>query len=820
MTTPDDTPENTLNPGPGKGKRGIILRNVRTKSLAGISVLLPYQQLTVITGPSGSGKTALLIDTLYSECRRLMGSGLAAAERREFFTTHFLHSLPELEEGLGYLPAINLSAEPPRGALHLGLGEYLGVHSQMSHIFSELGVPRCERDDADFLRADPESVISRVISGLRATADGLVLICADFPASFLAQLFPKSKVKKNAFELSAFLDAMFAAGYRRFLMGNELLSLQEDLTGTQFLKSYPEVMKTGFRVAVDSFSNSGDRGELTEELADRLREGIVLSNSLGGQSGVIITVTNRTEFQTTRRVPTASNVQLVSEGWFCSECGAKLSRITRNIAAHALKAEGDITPFVRAAVVTKKKAASSGFTLTLNGAPVSDYAKLSSRELADQVNSTFKTLSPQLSHLAETIKHQQAALKLLELDYLPLNRPLEELSDGELLKLKIANAVIGKLSQLLFILDEPSRTLHPHDLALVIQACKLLLQHGNTVVVAEKSGAFIKAADNLIALDKGCISTQAPLPAPEAEPKFELPPSQTENELQIPPRSIVALSGHSGSGKTRLLRSFVLDFKNQKKTKRSPDPRFAAFSSTVFVGDEFQLQPNSSRTRPETLASYTGLLELIAKLFSELSAARRAGLTAKDFSGKAPESRCPECAGKGFLIEELYYLGQTLSICEQCSGSGYTPRVLTVSFSGKSIREVLELTAVQALSLFPNAREIVEVLQRLVKFSLGEMPLGEPLSRISQSEKCRLVLMKVLSEAEKSRAPRGLLLLLDQPFTGLDDSELPPIFKELRAFLQKTESAALIVTHSTAVIGLCDYSLLSCRGASASSEIS
>ena len=424
------------------------------------------------------------------------------------------------------------------------------------------------------------------------------------------------------------------------------------------------------------------------------------------------------------------------------------------------------------------------------------------------------------------------------LGYLTLIRQTKTLSGGEAQRIALANQLGARLIGTLYVLDEPTIGLHPRDTATLAGILRDLARAGNTVVLVEHDPAMIQAADYLVELgpwsgEKGgeivCAAPRdaflrdpRPLTARylREEERIAVPlrrrsgsgkvlsiAGATEHNLKnltvkLPLRMLVCVTGVSGSGKSTLTEhTLYRAVARAFRVATLPMGRFRAIKGLEHLsGVRLIDQEPIGRTPRSNPVTYLKAFDDIRQLYASEAAALRQGLTPAHFSFNAAGGRCDRCEGNGFEKLEMYFFEDMYVTCEACGGRRYKPQVLSIRYRGRSIDEVLNMTAADAQSLFSGSPRITEKLRLLTSIGLGYLRLGQPATTLSGGEAQRL---KIAAEL-KDPSARNLLYILDEPTTGLHLDDV----KKLLTILHKLVDAGntvVVVEHNIDVIKTADW---------------
>ena len=448
--------------------------------------------------------------------------------------------------------------------------------------------------------------------------------------------------------------------------------------------------------------------------------------------------------------------------------------------------------------------------------------------------------SPALQGVLDEALRRLHFLKDVGLSYLTLDRGSNTLSGGEAQRIRLATQIGAGLSGVVYVLDEPSIGLHCADNARLIEALKRLRDIGNTVVVVEHDEDTIRAADWLIDIGPGAGARGGELLAegtPTAVSKIkqsvtgkwlksgaerdfkEMRKAITEvscelviknaheHNLQgidvtIPLGLMVSVTGASGSGKSTLIdsilrRALARHFYRATSTPGKHDSiQGIEHLDKVVVVDQKPLG-KSPRSNP---ATYTGALDHIRTLFAKLPMARQRGYNAGRFSFNIKGGRCEKCQGDGSIRIDMHFLNDAYVPCDSCAGKRYNRETLEVTYKGRNISEVLEMTAEEAAIFFTNVPKLNRILNALCDVGLGYVKLGQPANTLSGGEAQRVKLADELSRPNSGHC----LYLLDEPTTGLHFTDVQVLLDVLIS-LRDAGNSLIIVEHNLDVIRASDW---------------
>ena len=413
------------------------------------------------------------------------------------------------------------------------------------------------------------------------------------------------------------------------------------------------------------------------------------------------------------------------------------------------------------------------------------------------------------NHLAEDIKHatieRLSALEEIGLGYLTLDRAIGTLSGGEAQRCKIAKYINSSLSDVMYILDEPSVGLHNHDILLMQNSIKKLKQHGNTVILVEHHKDMIKIADHIIDMGPGAgaaggqilfegsyeellrshtltgtrLSTSKQLKDKIRTPNgwFHLEHADLHNlkdiTIDMPLGVMTAVIGVAGSGKSSLMECFM---------KAYPNPDDIVYISQKNIGISLRSTP----------ATYLEVADDIRKVFAK---GNKVKMDLFSFNGKGG---CPVCQGKGVIVSDMAFMDSIETVCEACGGLRYSNEVLEYKVQGMNIAQVMDLTAEKACEMFAST-VIAEKLEPLLQVGLSYLHLNQSLSTLSGGELQRIKLASYLRN-------KGKIFILDEPSDGLHLNDIDRILRLFDEMVEKGNTIFLI-EHNLEMVKSADYAI-------------
>ena len=750
MATTTQAPESTH---VADSHEKIRVHGARENNLTGVDLEIPKRRLTVFTGVSGSGKSSLVFDTIAAESQRMINETYSA------FIQGFMPSQPRPDVDVldGLTTAIIVDQERMGANPRSTVGTATDTYTMLRILFSRVGTPQV---------GSPQAFAFNVasISGAGAVeierGGEKVRERRDF--AIVGGMCPRCEGRGDVsdFDLTALYD--------------ETKSLSEGA------------------LTVPGFSMDGWYGRIFAGA------GLPMNKPIGQY-------TKKERQKLLYSEPTKIKVEginLTYEGLIPKIQKSMLSKDRDAMQPH-------IRAFVDRAITFDVCPECAGTRLNegarsakVAGISIAEAATMQITDLAAWVRSLDEpAVAPLLTSLGETLD----SFVEIGLGYLSLNRPAGSLSGGEAQRTRMIRHLGSSLTDVTYVFDEPTIGLHPHDIERMNALLLQLRDKGNTVLVVEHKPETIAIADHVVDLgpgagaDGGRITFEGSVAGLRRSDTItgrhlddrarlkeevrtgsgalEVRGADTNNlrevDVDLPLGVLCVLTGVAGSGKSSLIDGSV------------------AKQDGVVVIDQSGIK-GSRRSNP---ATYTGLLDPIRKAFAKANAVKP-GLFSANSDGA-----CPACKGAGVIYTELGFMETFSTTCEECGGKRFQAEVLEYTFGGRTIAEVLAMSATEAEAFFADGEAKVPaahtILDRLVAVGLGYVKIGQPLTTLSGGERQRLKLAVQMGA-------KGEVYVLDEPTTGLHLADVEQLLGLLDRLVDSGKSV-IVIEHHQAVMAHADW---------------
>ncbi|MFH8468267.1 ATP-binding cassette domain-containing protein [Streptomyces sp. NPDC017991] len=729
----------------------VRVRGAREHNLQGVDVDIPRDVLVVFTGVSGSGKSSLAFGTIYAEAQRRYFESVAPYARR------LIHQVgaPKVGDISGLPPAVSLQQRRSTPTSRSSVGTVTNLSNSLRMLFSRAG-----QYPPGAARLDSDSFSPNTAAGACPECHGL------------------GQVHRTTEEL---------------LVPDPALSIREGA-----IAAWPGAWQgKNLRDVLDALGYDVDRP--WRDLPAEQREWILF--------------TDEQPVVTVHPVRDAERIQRPYQGTYMSARRYVLKTFSDS-RSQTLRAKAErFLAATSCPMCGGSRLRPEALAVTFAGRTIAELAALPLVELADSLASHGGSETARV--LTEDLLARISPVTELGLGYLSLARTTPTLSAGELQRLRLATQLRSGLFGVVYVLDEPSAGLHPADTEALLTVLDRLKAAGNSVFVVEHGLDVMRGADWLVDVGPGAgehggrVLHSGPVaelervpgsatgrflfdrsPAPERDVRaaggwLKVGPVTRHNlrgvSAEFPLGVLTAVTGVSGSGKSTLIGQL---------TEELP-----GVGRLVSVD-----QKPIGRTPRSNLATYTGLFDVVRKVFAATEEAGSRGYGAGRFSFNVAGGRCETCQGEGFVSVELLFLPSTYAPCPDCGGARYNPETLEVTYRDRNIAQVLDLTVEAAADFFADTPAVARSLATLLDVGLGYLRLGQPATELSGGEAQRV---KLASELQRVR--RGhTLYLLDEPTTGLHPADVEVLMRQLHGLVDGGHSV-VVVEHDMAVVADTDW---------------
>lgn len=453
-------------------------------------------------------------------------------------------------------------------------------------------------------------------------------------------------------------------------------------------------------------------------------------------------------------------------------------------------------------------------------------------ELTDSQHQAAKTAR-------EQIRLRLDFLEEVGLGYLTLSRTMRTLSGGEQRRVGLTSALGSSLVDMLYVLDEPSVGLHPKDTETLLGSVRRLRDRGNTVVVVEHEDAFLRAADAIVEVGPGAGeaggtlvfqgTTEEMIADPQSLTGAYLSGKRTgcfESRRRLPENGVIELvgcrgnnlrnltvafplgmlcvvTGVSGAGKSSLVQETLYPALCRHFGKENVPgglPVDQLITSDIMEDVVLVDQGPIGRSPRSNPATYLKIFDEIRTVFASTVDAKARHFTPGKFSFNVEGGRCEYCKGDGFKVVDMQFMTDMYVRCPQCHGKRYRAETLEISYRGRNIADVLDMTVREAFGFFRGQAKVQQKLKRLIDVGLDYVRLGQPANTLSGGESQRLKLAAYLSQIKKERT----LFLLDEPTMGLHFADVVQLLDCFDALVE-TGHSLIVVEHNLQIIRAADY---------------
>ncbi len=819
----------------------ISIRGAREHNLKNIDVDIPAGKIVVVTGLSGSGKSTLAFDILFAEGQRRFLDSMSAYARQ------FVDQLekPDVDSIEGLPPSVAIEQRVTRGGGKSTVATVTEVYHFLRLLYSKLGTQHCPdckvpviKQTASAITATvakhakrgPVKVYAPLVRGRKgfhtkvatwAQKQGITTLVVDGKPVAVSAFRALERFKEHT--IDALIGEVSVSGKEAPALVKSALEIGKGSARIVDASGHSHILSTEM--------NCPDCGKAFDPLHPRLFS----FNSPHGSCthcrgfGVIWKTVSHKDFDSALEAELAeekSHENLEEgESTTCPVCaGSRLNDVARHVFLH--------------------------------GTSITDFAA-SPADRALQTLKTFRftgTDSEIAKDILPEISKRLEFLHKVGLDYLALDRSANTLSGGESQRIRLAAQLGSNLRGVLYVLDEPTIGLHARDNTRLLDALGELAHDGNSLVIVEHDEDTMRRADHIIDLGPGAGSrggeisasgtyaqilknknsqTGLALREPMVHPSrggrrttktktdwITIQGASLHNlrdiDVAFPVNRLTVVTGISGSGKSSLVRGVlepgVREAVSRKRVTRGEKP-WRSVEGTSAIGGVLEVdQSPIGKTSRSTPATYIKVLDTIRALYAELPASRMRGYSASRFSFNNDGGRCEECQGQGVIKLEMNFLPPAYMPCQECGGQRYNRATLEIEYHGKSIGDVMQMTAEEGAAFFASNQKIRRPLDLLVETGLGYLQLGQPSPTLSGGEAQRIKLVtqitrRATGKAEEIRTTRrgkSTLYILEEPTIGLHAHDVRRLIDVLHRLVDEG-GTVVVVEHHMDVIAEADH---------------
>lgn len=887
----------------------ILIKGARVHNLKDVSVIIPRNQLVVVTGVSGSGKSSLTIDTLFAEGQRRYAESLSAYARQ------FMQRMnkPDVDYIHGLCPAIAIEQKVITRTPRSTVGSMTEIYDYLRLLYARVGKTISPVSGREVKKDDVGTVIKAIealkegekilllvpfkIHAKRDTNEELTILLQKGFARLYSQgeifriedLLEKNKInplssivkkgqsvyllvdrlvksdftEEDLHRISDSIQTAFYEGEGSMLLEiNQKKSLsfsnQFELDGIQFEEPVPNLFSFnnpyGACPTCEGFSQvlGIDADLVIPDKRLSLYEDAVApwkGEKLSSWKEAFIKAAKKFDFPVHKPIFDLTPAQL-HDLWNGNQYVNGINDFFKEVEQNLYKVQYRV-------LLSRYRGRTlcpdcKGYRLRQEAL----YVKVNGIHIGELCEWPVKDLMHWFDQLALSDYDQQVAKRILieirhrlqtlldvGLGYLTLNRLANSLSGGESQRIQLTRSLGSNLTNSLYILDEPSIGLHSRDTERLIGVLKALRDLGNTVVVVEHDEQMMKEADYIIdmgplashlggeviatgryeeilknkdSLTGKYLSGQLTIDPPKQVRKWNRKITLTgavQNNLKnitvdFPLQILCAISGVSGSGKTTLVKQLLYPALQQLKGVFQDKPgAFRSIEGEIdFIKQIELIDQNpigkSSRSNPIT---YIKAYDEIRDLFARQPMSKVRGFMPKHFSFNVDGGRCDACKGEGEQVVEMQFLADVHLQCDVCVGKRFKEEVLEVTFQGKNIHQVLQMSVDEAIQFFATDTKdgiaIAKAIQPLSDVGLGYVQLGQSSSTLSGGEAQRVKLASFLG---KGKSQGSILFIFDEPTTGLHFHDIKKLLASFNALVEQGHSI-IVIEHNTDVLKSCDW---------------
>ena len=788
----------------------IIVHGAKEHNLKNICFTIPKGKLVALTGPSGSGKSSIATDILQKECVRQYLESLGIT------TDHITKSKVDFIMGLS--PSIGVTQRVTDFNPRATVGTKTAILTILRNMFAAMGHQPC---------VGCGKVVKQPLQDKHALTIVEIEDKKDSEKKIKTSYFncphcnqPLEKLKMSHFSFNALVGACATCKGIGEIIDIDLSRLlnEEKTIRSGGIDCWDEATASYYEnVLVAASKHYNFFFDPTMPLAAYPKE----------QRNFLLYGITFPEFA--KKYKDTKAPKKVSEGNFEGLVTSLLNLYKKN----PLKAPSNIKKYILHKPCNEcqsTRLGKLGREVTVGGKTIIDVVRLSLSELYQWLDTLDQTISkdelPIFLAFSHALKERTSNAIDVGLDYLTLDRTLPSLSVGESQRLRLAGLLGSGLTGVLYVLDEPTTGLHPHDTAKLLKTLRLIQEAGNTVLIIEHDMEVVQHADYIIDIGPGggckggeIVASGTPSEIIACEKsvtgnylakkqilKQNQPQTKTGElrirgarehnlkniDVSIPVKQLVVLTGVSGSGKSTFLFDIVDKVARKHFNNASAIPGTYTsieglhhFNRVVTVD---QVTIGNTKSTRSNVATYTKLFDAIRDVFASLPEAKKRGFGPEKFSFNTSDERCENCNGGGTVEVDMTFMAGIEMECPVCNGMRFTEELLAITYQQHTIPDILDMTISEAITVFRNEKKIFMLLDSIRQVGLEYVKLGQSTSSLSGGEAQRIKLATELAKPETGNT----LYLLDEPTIGLHPQQVEELLKILRKLVTKGNTVVAI----------------------------
>ncbi|MGQ2375249.1 excinuclease ABC subunit UvrA [Companilactobacillus zhachilii] len=786
----------------------IEVTGANANNLKNIDVEIPLNSFVAITGVSGSGKSSLAMDTIYAEGARKYLNALSTYTRRRI-TQMGRSDVKDIKN----LPStIALRQRPVVPSVRSTVGTMTESLNILRLMFSRLASVVCPNGH----RLDPTLKISEAMDLPTSDENMGMITCPVCGVKFM-----NFGAEDFAFNSDGACPTCQGTGFLKEIeidkiIPDESLTIDEgairswNLPGRTLQKEI--IKELGVRTDVP-FKDLTDKEKNIVINGPEQKKEILVPTKTGRSFRLNALYENavtavKNSLKSTKNENTLTRLERFYSEKVCPDCHG--SRFNPKLFSNQL--------------VGKNIAEVSNFTIS----ELQGFCQKVMAWLPTDMQALGKNLTTELLDLLAPIVD-------LGLNYLSISRAGNTLSTGELQRIQLARTIRNQMTGVLYVLDEPSVGLHAANVDGLIKILRELVRLGNSLIVVDHDTSIIAAADYVIEIgpdsgsDGGRIISQGTVEQIKAEKESVIQPylngtadiikhkatkpfQKGTISVSIKDRhnihdltakfskeSLNLVSGMSGSGKTTLIFDSLLPALTDK-IEGEKLPNFVKSVETADIKNIVKVDsvPIGKNVR-STVGTYTKILDHLRKLFAETPEAKAKKFTPTYFSYNNKQGACPNCGGTGVITLDIQYLPDMVQTCPVCHGNRYKKDILDITWHGKNIAEILDMSVKEAADFFQDVPNIKNTLYVLISIGLSYLKLGESTPTLSGGEAQRMKLVTFMKHSQKNQ-----LFIFDEPSVGLHPKDVGVLLDVFNKLLKK-HATIIVIEHDLDIIANADY---------------